>query len=111
MPKTSSVNPSATITPVITTGDNSQVLQEIKQQLTTIQMNSFALDTERAKLERQSDRDEQKLLGSGLGLGVGFCMLFMFLPSPVTNGRQQLGLFIALGIIVGSLVIPFLWPW
>ena len=89
------------------TGPDSEVQLAIQQ----TQKQSYALDAERAKLERQAARDQQKLLGVGVGLAVGFCMLFLFLPSPVTNSRQHLGLLIAVAIIVGSLVIPFLWPW
>ena len=106
-----SAKPAATVAPKIVTGDNSEVLLAIKQVQNTVQTTNYALDGERATLERKAARDQQKLMFAWVGTLVGMLLLNLFMDSPVKNGRRWIAVLIAFGIIIGSLVIPFVWPW
>ena len=101
--------PVATVAPEITARDIEEVI--IRQMQQTTQTTNYAIDGERAKLARAAARDKQKLYLSMIGILVGFCVIFICLDSFIKNGKQWLGVLAGFAIVVGSLVIPLIWPW
>lgn len=103
--------PTATVAPQITAADIQELKMDIKQIQTTIQTNNYALDGERATLARAEARDKHKLMLSWVGMLVGMMLLCFFTDSPVKGPKRWIAVLIAFSIIVGSLVVPLIWPW
>ena len=114
-----SVSPIETATPIaapdVTAGDNSEILQEIRQDVRQIQntvtTTNHSLDAARAKLESQRLRKQERQSLMVHAILVGLAIVFLAAPSPVGSAKQAIGYMIGIGIIVGALAIPFVVPW
>ena len=104
------VKPQATVAPTITAGDIRDIKQDIKQVQKTITTTNYALDSERAKIEKKRIRTAQVKDLSMEGVLAGFLILGWIAPAVVPKRYMVFGYLIALGIIIGSILIPFLWP-
>lgn len=107
--------PSAT--PAVEAGDNARIWQEVRQSLTQIQhtlttvTTNYALDEERAKLERARQRDETKERVGGVVAWIGIALLFFAMPTPVQGQWRAIIITVALAMVAGGNVLPMVWPW
>lgn len=104
------VKPEAKVAPTITAGDIKELKQDIKQIQNTVTTTNFALDKERAKVEKDRVRKYQVSSLSMNGVLVGLIILGLIAPSFLPKRYHFLGYVAALGIIVGSIALPMLWP-
>ena len=104
------VTPSALVAPSITAADIQEIKQDIRQVQTTVTTTSYALDGERAKLARAESKDRQKILFMTIGILTGFVLLCLCLDSPVPGAKRWIAVVAAFAVVVGSIVLPFMWP-
>ena len=104
------VKPVATVSPTITAGDIKELKQDIKQIQTTITTTNYALDSERAKIEKKRIRTAQVSELSIKAVLVGLIIFGLVAPSFLPERYEVVGYIVALGIIVGAIMLPFLWP-
>ena len=104
------VKPVATVSPSITAGDIKELKQDIKQVQQTITTTNFSLDKERAKIEAKRIRIAQIKSLSTMGVLVGLLIFGMIAPSFISIKYQAIGYIIALAIVVGSIMLPMVWP-
>lgn len=104
------VAPQATVSPTITAGDIRDIKQDIKQVQKTITTTNYALDARRAKIESEKLRRMQVSDLSGKGVMVGLLLFALIAPSFLSKKYMPVGYLAAIGIIVVSILIPFLWP-
>ena len=109
-PAGQNVRPSASVAPSITAADIQEIKQDIRQVQTTVATTSYALDGERAQLARAEAKDRQKLLFMMIGVLTGFVLLCLCLDSPVPGAKRWIAVMAAFTVIVGAMVVPFLWP-
>lgn len=104
------VTPVATVAPAITAGDIKEIKQEIKQVQKTITTTNYALDSERAKIETKRIRTAQVSELSIKAVLVGLIIFGLVAPSFLPERYKVVGYIVAVGIIVGAIMLPFLWP-
>ena len=101
--------------PEVTAGDNSHILTRIEQRIeqvqNTITVTNHALDEQRAKLASEELRKEEKRFLSVCGVAVGVLVFGLVAPSPIPKRWHILGYLASLGLVAGSLALPFVLPW
>lgn len=103
--------PKASITPNIIATDVEKVETTISQEQSSVQIQAFALDAERAKLAKVYARGIQRILYTMIGVLVGFILLMLCLDSPLSPAKRWIAIVAAFAVIIGSLILPFIWPW
>lgn len=101
--------------PRIEAGDYAEILTEIKQAVTQIQTTistvttNYALDAERAKLERAKDRDARVRAAGDTAIWLGLAILMFVMPEPPMGRWRAAVLGLGLALIAGGGLAPLLW--
>lgn len=89
----------------------SQVQETVATTITTtIATSNYALDAERAKIEQSSLRKQERYNVSVMGVLVGFGLVALVAPSVITGRWRLIAYIVAASVLVGSVLLPFMWP-
>lgn len=106
------VTPDATVAPEVHAGDNAEILTAIRQVQTTLSTvtTNYALDAERAKLERARERDARNAQAGTSVVLIGLGLLFLVLPAPALGAWRGTVIVVAICMVAGGALVPVLWP-
>lgn len=106
----------AAVAPV-RTGDYSHILQEIKQLALQVQtavtnmVSNFALDKERARIEREKLRREERRGLTEKAIIAGAMILALCTDKLFGAKLKPIMVVVGVSLICGGLGLPYLWPW
>ena len=106
----------AAVAPVHT-GNYSRVLQEIKQLALQVQtavtnmVSNFALDKERARIEREKLRREERRGLTEKAIIAGMMILALCTDKLFGEKLKPVMVIVGISLICGGLGLPYVWPW